>query len=164
MGFSARLHSLQNEIGALREKQTAVLEDLSFVRAAKRRAEDEVKEERSIRRKLEKHLRTAEDSLARSKRMEDAALDQVKREVDARRKAEELLAATKAERDRAGGSSLFAHPNANDAAMLLQLASMIRGTSSNSDSNTSWQFGVGGIASGVASGVASSTAGSQPET
>lgn len=130
-----RLHSLQNEIGALREKQNAVLEDLSLARAGKRRAEDEVKEERSIRRRLEKHLKSTEDALARSKRMEDAALDQVKREVEARRRAEGLLASLKARKEQAEQSiiaeqSLF-NSNPNDAAVLFHLASMIRGASSN---------------------------------
>lgn len=133
---SAQLCSLQNEISALHEKQTAVLEDLSFARAAKRRAEDEVKEERSTRRKLEKHLRATEDALARSKRMEDAALDQVKREVEARRRAEGLLADLKVRKEQTeqsvhgAGQSLFTS-NSNDAAVLFQLASMIRGASSN---------------------------------
>ena len=132
----ARLYSLQNEIGELREKQTAVLEDLSFARAAKRRAEDEVKEERSVRRRLEKHLKAMEDALARSKRMEDTALDQVKTEVEARRRAEALLADFKAGKEQAeqsiggSGQSLFTS-NTNDAAVLFQLASMIRGLPSN---------------------------------
>lgn len=132
----ARLYSLQNEIGVLREKQTAVLEDLSFARAAKRRAEDEVKEERSVRRKLEKHLKAMEDALARSKRMEDTALDQVKTEVEARRRAEALLADFKASKEQAersiggSGQSLFTS-NTNDAAVLFQLASLIRGLPSN---------------------------------
>ena len=101
MDPAARLYALQNEISALREKQNVVLEDLSVARAGKRRAEDEVKEERSVRRKLEKHIKATEDALSRSKRMEDAALDQVKREVEARRRAEGLLADLKARKEQA---------------------------------------------------------------
>ncbi|KAF8515443.1 hypothetical protein JB92DRAFT_2914791 [Gautieria morchelliformis] len=135
MASPAQLYSLQNEIGALREKQNTVLDDLSHARAAKRRAEDEVKEERSVRRKLEKHLRATEDALARSKRMEDAALDQVKREVEARRRAEALLADLKSKKEQAEhsgfgpGQSLFTS-NSHDSAVLFHLASMIRGVPS----------------------------------
>ena len=147
MGAPARLYNLQNEIGALREKQNALLADLSFARAAKRRAEDDVKEERSVRRKLEKHLRATEDALGRSKRMEDAALDQVRREVESRRRAEGLLADIKARnevetsiRGYGAGHALLANPSANDAAVLLQLASLIRGV----PSSAALQFGTGG--------------------
>jgi hypothetical protein len=132
MASPAQLYNLRDEISALREKQNTVLDDLSHARAAKRRAEDEVKEERSVRRKLEKHLRTTEDALARSKRMEDAALDQVKREVEARRRAEALLADLKSKKEQAEhsgcgpGESLF-NTNSNDTAVLYHLASMIRG-------------------------------------
>ena len=68
--------------------------------------------------------------------MEDAALDQVKREVEARRRAEGHLADFKAKKEQAeqsvGGSeqSIF-NSNSNDAAVLFHLASMIRGVSSN---------------------------------
>ncbi|KAF8586692.1 hypothetical protein K439DRAFT_926412 [Ramaria rubella] len=151
MGSLAKVYtmSLQSEISVLHEKQNAVLEDLSVTRAAKRRAEDEVKEERSVRRKLEKHLRATEDALSRSKRMEDAALDQVRREVEARRKAEALLAEFKANKEQAelstsgSGQSIFTSENSNNAAVLFHLASMIRGVPS-SDRSASLSFGNGG--------------------
>ncbi|KAF8507455.1 hypothetical protein BU17DRAFT_71157 [Hysterangium stoloniferum] len=95
-----KLSRLQTELGILHEKQNSAIADLSLTRAAKRKAEDDVREERSFRRKLEKELRTVEDALKRSKRMEDAALDQVKREVEARRKAENLLAELRAKREK----------------------------------------------------------------
>lgn len=88
---------LQREIRSLRDKQDAYIEDVSVARAAKRRAEEEVREERAVRKKLESDIRVLEIALSRSKRMENSALDQVKTEVEARRKAEGLVRTLKAE-------------------------------------------------------------------
>jgi chromosome segregation ATPase len=115
-----KLNRLQTELGMLHEKQTSAIADLSLARAAKRRAEDDVREERSIRRRLERDLRTVEDALKRSKRMESAALDQIKREVDARRKAENRLAELKAENHESP------RPIADPSSMLLHLVSVLR--------------------------------------
>ncbi|KIJ49351.1 hypothetical protein M422DRAFT_27709 [Sphaerobolus stellatus SS14] len=124
---SSQVFSLQNEIRSLRDKQDAFLEDLSMARAAKRRAEDEVREERVVRRKLEKDLRALEDTLARSKRMEMAAFEQVKREVEARRKAENLLNQLQAESQATASTSLTSRPvEASPATALLQLINLLQ--------------------------------------
>jgi len=116
---------LQKEVCALRERQDIVMEELSSVRAAKRRAEESIKEERTARRKLEKDLRVMEDALSRSKRLESTALDQVKREVEARRQAQNLVEKLKgdAQKSTAGPCPV---PNANSAAALLQLLTLLR--------------------------------------
>ncbi|GJJ06208.1 hypothetical protein Clacol_000397 [Clathrus columnatus] len=90
--IQSQLNKLQEENKALRSKLASVMDDLSEVRIGKRRAEEEMKEERAVRRKLESDLKHSEDSLRRSKRMEETALEHIKREVESRRKTEALLA------------------------------------------------------------------------
>lgn len=80
-----------------------------------------MKEERAVRRKLERDLKQAEDALKRSKRMEQTALDQFRTEVEFRRKAEVLLTNMKAQQPRFNLES--------QKSILLQLISLIQNVS-----------------------------------
>jgi hypothetical protein len=86
----SRLRMLERELQSLRDRETAITTQLHNARSAKRKFEDEFTAERTLRRKLEHKLDDIESQLDVSKKMEKFALDQMKREVDARRRAEEM--------------------------------------------------------------------------
>jgi hypothetical protein len=86
----SRLRMLERELQSLRDRETAITTQLHNARSAKRKFEDEFTAERTLRRKLEHKLDDLEGQLGISKKMEKFALDQMKREVDARRRAEEV--------------------------------------------------------------------------
>ncbi|KIM92030.1 hypothetical protein PILCRDRAFT_171 [Piloderma croceum F 1598] len=86
----SRLRMLERELQSLRDRETAITTQLHNARSAKRKFEDEFTAERTLRRKLEHKLDDLEGQLDVSKKMEKFALDQMKREVDARRRAEEM--------------------------------------------------------------------------
>jgi len=85
----ARYRILEREIQSLRDRQARQSTLLSESRSAKRDLEDDFACERNLRRKLERQLGDVEQDLATARRMETYALDQMKREVDTRRRAEE---------------------------------------------------------------------------
>lgn len=120
------IDKLHAENKSLRFKYRDLLEDFSDIKASKRRADDDVKEERAVRRRLERDLKQAEDALKRSKRMEQTALDQLRAEVEFRRKAELLLGTIKAPPQRLG-PRVELQQN-----ILLQLISLIQNASSSS--------------------------------
>jgi hypothetical protein len=85
----ARVQMLERELQSIRDRERNAASDLNIARSAKRKLEDDFHAERNLRRKLERKLNDVEGQLDISKKMENFALDQMKREVDARRRAEE---------------------------------------------------------------------------
>lgn len=89
---------LEREINTLRDIHTAQTNLLSQTVSAKRKAEEELVNERKVRKKLEKRLDDVQKELVHEKRMEMWALEQTKKEVTARRRAEEMVVEEKAKR------------------------------------------------------------------
>lgn len=122
-----QINHLQNENKTLHSKCSDLLDDLAEARAGKRRAEDEIKEARVIRRRLERDLKEADDALRRSIRIEKTALEQIKTEVENRRRAEAVLDSMKAQQLQTSTDS--------QQNILLQLTSFIQKLSRSEHSN-----------------------------
>ena len=86
---SAHKRNLEREIDFLHDQLKRVTSHLETARAVKRKLENDYDSERIRRRKVERKLNDVECKLDISQKMENFALDQVKREVDARRRAED---------------------------------------------------------------------------
>lgn len=80
---------LEREIQSLRDRHSDQADELSDVRSVKRKLEDVVDYERETRRKLEWQLAETKKERDNARKMESFALEQVKREVESRRRAEE---------------------------------------------------------------------------
>ncbi|RDB24782.1 hypothetical protein Hypma_007784 [Hypsizygus marmoreus] len=89
---------LGRQINTLRHEQKEQSALLAETRAMKRKLESEVTFEREGRRRLLRDFDDLEKELTTARKMENYALGQVKREVEARRKAEEKARAEKAMR------------------------------------------------------------------
>ncbi|GBE81047.1 hypothetical protein SCP_0307700 [Sparassis crispa] len=85
---SNHVATLEREIQSLRDRQASSSASASQLRASKRKLEEDINEERRIRRRAERALDTAADDLASARRGEKGALDQCKVELEARRRAE----------------------------------------------------------------------------
>jgi chromosome segregation ATPase len=83
------LNSLEQEIQSLRKLHDDQEAELVQLRTLKRKLEDDYSYERSIRRKYQRQLDDLEKECKFAHQMERYALDQIKREVITRRKAEE---------------------------------------------------------------------------
>ncbi|EKM54216.1 uncharacterized protein PHACADRAFT_257909 [Phanerochaete carnosa HHB-10118-sp] len=83
---AVRIRTMEREIQSLRDKQTSYPGQLADARAAKRKVEEELDAERALRRKTEQET-SAE--LLSARRSAKYALEQCKREVENRRRAEE---------------------------------------------------------------------------
>ena len=79
----------EQEILALRERHDDQETELAQLRTLKRKLEDDYSYERSMRRKYQRQLDSLEKECEFAHKMERYALDQIKREVATRRKAEE---------------------------------------------------------------------------
>ena len=91
----SNLKSPKQEILSLRERHDDQETQLARLRTLKRKLEDDFFYERSMRRKYQRQLDDLEKECEFAHKMERYALDQIKREVATRRRAEE---AVKAER------------------------------------------------------------------
>ncbi|KAI0633328.1 hypothetical protein C8Q77DRAFT_1057513 [Trametes polyzona] len=80
---------LEREVQSLRDRQADQAALLSRIQASKRRLEDDLEAERSVRRKLERQLERAESNAVDAQKCEKSALDQCREEVKTRRRAEE---------------------------------------------------------------------------
>lgn len=80
---------LEREVDALRDKQKDQAYLLADMRFSNRKLEDDLTYEHNMRRKLQRQLAEAEKERDSAIRLEAFALEQVKREVKARREAEE---------------------------------------------------------------------------
>jgi chromosome segregation ATPase len=85
----SRLRALERELKVVCEREATVVTQLQNTHSEKRKLEDQFGAERTLRRKLEHKLEDLQGQLDVSKKMETFALEQMKREVDARRRAEE---------------------------------------------------------------------------
>lgn len=85
----SHLNKLQRELQILRARDIEITDKLNNVSAAKRQLQRDVEAERCVRRRLERRLDEVEQEVVGAQKMEGYALDQVKREVEARRRAEE---------------------------------------------------------------------------
>jgi hypothetical protein len=83
------VQSLKRELQTLRDRQGEQASALIDIRSAKRQLEDDFSSERALRRKLERHLDEAEQALELAHRRERYAFDQQRKEIDARRRAEQ---------------------------------------------------------------------------
>ena len=81
---------LERELEAVRDARDQQATLLSEARIAKRKLEEDFDYERNLRRRLQRRLDDAQKELALARKMETYALDQVRREVEARRKAEDI--------------------------------------------------------------------------
>ena len=92
-GFSPQpnLNSPEKEILSLRERHDDQETQLARLKTLKRKLEDDFFYERSMRRKYQRQLDDLEKECEFAHKMERYALDQIKREVATRRKAEEAV-------------------------------------------------------------------------
>ncbi|KAG6918704.1 hypothetical protein DXG01_012189 [Tephrocybe rancida] len=81
---------LECEMQSLLKEKKEQIALLAEIRAAKRKLEDDLAYEGTSRRRLLRDYDDLQKELATARKMENYALGQVKREVDARRKAEEM--------------------------------------------------------------------------
>ncbi|KAI0790641.1 hypothetical protein C8Q75DRAFT_95652 [Abortiporus biennis] len=94
---SGHIKSLEKEIDTLRDRQSTQKTCLAQVRGAKRKLEEDLSLEKRSRRKLERELDTVIQELSGARRGEKYALEQCRREVENRRKAEERVVVLKEE-------------------------------------------------------------------
>jgi hypothetical protein len=94
---ASRLPMLECEVKSLRKRQESQAVTIDNMQSLKRKVEADYSSERSLRRKLERHLDDLNKELNLARRSETHALEQLKREVETRRRAEENLSI---ERDR----------------------------------------------------------------
>jgi hypothetical protein len=99
------LQTLRREIQSLRDQLARQDALLKQTHADKCKAEEELAREHSLRRKLERKLDEAEDAVHLARRMEGYAVDEMKREVEQRKRAEERVQAER-ERRRAAEKSV----------------------------------------------------------
>lgn len=81
--------ALEREVQSLRDRHANNVANLTEARKAKRLLEDDLEDERIVRRKLEAEIAQHESELKALRHAEDCALEQCKREVEMRRMAEE---------------------------------------------------------------------------
>lgn len=93
----AQQRILEREIQSLRDRQLEQSNLLSDTRAAKRKLEDDFDCERNLRYRLQRRLDDTRKELDMARKMEMYALDRVKREVETRRKAEDMAKGEKAQ-------------------------------------------------------------------
>ncbi|KAK7005624.1 40S ribosomal protein [Favolaschia claudopus] len=98
---------LQREIQSLRDRHKNSTNVLADVRASKRKLEDTIEVERTVRRRLQRELDEVTKKRDYARRMESLALDQMKREVDSRRRAEDRAEEERELRKRAEQSAEF---------------------------------------------------------
>ncbi|OBZ68108.1 hypothetical protein A0H81_11806 [Grifola frondosa] len=80
---------LEREIQSLRDRHVNHTQWLNQARVTKRKLEDDLSEERHVRRKLERQLDHATEDAVGARRGEKFALEQCRLEVESRRRAEE---------------------------------------------------------------------------
>ncbi|KAL1703199.1 hypothetical protein EV121DRAFT_292523 [Schizophyllum commune] len=83
---------LEREVDCLRDRQKRNEGIMDELRHEKRRAEDDLENERVIRRRLEQQVSELERERDSALRMEATALQQARQEVESRRRAQEALA------------------------------------------------------------------------
>ncbi|KAF9470008.1 hypothetical protein BDZ94DRAFT_1231550 [Collybia nuda] len=83
------LETLGLEVRSLRSQSKRQSDLLLDIRFEKRKLEEDLLTERQFRRKIQRHLDEADKELHIARRTETYALEQVKNEIDARRRAEE---------------------------------------------------------------------------
>lgn len=88
-GDHASAQNLQREVQSLRDRQIHHSACLSQLRSTKRKIEEDLDTERHCRRKVERDLEYASRELAASRRAERFAVEQCKREAEARRRGED---------------------------------------------------------------------------
>ncbi|KAJ6499175.1 hypothetical protein C8R45DRAFT_1126457 [Mycena sanguinolenta] len=98
---------LEREIQSLRARNSHNTNVLADMRVSKRKLEDLVEVERVVRRRLQHELDKVGKERDNARRMEILALDQMKREVDSRRRAEDRADEERELRKRAERSAEF---------------------------------------------------------
>ncbi|CAL1707897.1 unnamed protein product [Somion occarium] len=91
------INDLERENQSLRDRHRNLGKSLSQANVAKRKAENDLDDERHLRRKAERDLAGVQQELSSARRSERFALEQCRREVENRRKAEERAAKLKDE-------------------------------------------------------------------
>jgi hypothetical protein len=121
-----RICILEREIQALRDRNSAHQDLLLESKSLKRKLEEELLCEKAARRKVEVKLDQTENELQLVQRMESFALEQVKREVESRRKAEnrEAALAHRVE-EMSGGSKRFEDGLFEDLTHMFQKAARV---------------------------------------
>lgn len=99
---------LERELQSLRDRHTHNTTVIADMRASKRKLEDTVDVERDVRRRLQRELDEVVKERDNARRLETLALAQMKREVDSRRRAEDMAEEERALRKRAESSAEFA--------------------------------------------------------
>jgi hypothetical protein len=89
---------IKRDLQVLRDRQALHVEELTHMRDAKRRLENEVAHERVTRRRLEQAFRDLETRLAKAQRRADDAHALVRMEVNTRRRCEQAIAEERAKR------------------------------------------------------------------
>lgn len=121
----SRIQALENQIQSLRDREKIGNSQFAAIRSAKRKIEDDFDAERNLRKKFERRLNDMEGKLDVSKKMENFALDQMKREVDARRRAEER-AENERERRKGVEASLNSRSSTTGRPLFEDLADMFQ--------------------------------------
>ena len=95
---ASTLHTLEREVQSLRDNQARQATLLDCTNSAKRKLEDDLSREVALRRRLERQLDEADKAIHSARKMENYAIDQLKREVDIRRRAEDRANAEREKR------------------------------------------------------------------
>ncbi|KAJ6594026.1 hypothetical protein B0H19DRAFT_1093406 [Mycena capillaripes] len=99
---------LEREIQSLHDRHSHNTNVIADMRASKRKLEDTVDIERDVRRRLQRELDEVVKERDKARRLETLAMAQMKREVDSRRRAEDMAEEERALRKRAEDSAEFA--------------------------------------------------------
>ncbi|KAH8108091.1 hypothetical protein BXZ70DRAFT_35680 [Cristinia sonorae] len=91
--LQGQIVDMKREMQSLQDRNTSNIAYLSQSRIAKRKLEEEVDAERRARRKVKMELDGVKEELMSARRGERHALEQCRREVDSRRRAEEKIEA-----------------------------------------------------------------------
>lgn len=121
---------LEREIQSLRDRQNVQSTLLSEARSTKRMLEESAEYERDVRRKLERQLEDTEKERDSARKMEAYALEQMKREVENRRRAEDRAEAERnLRREAEKCAEKRAKPLLEDLAIMFQRAAQGDGVS-----------------------------------
>ncbi|KAJ7780536.1 hypothetical protein DFH07DRAFT_792626 [Mycena maculata] len=101
---------MDREMQSLRDRYTHSVSVISDMRASKRKLENSFEKERDVRRRLERDLDEVLRERDEARRMEARAVDQMKRETESRRRAEDMMEEERQLRKRAENSIAMLQP------------------------------------------------------
>ncbi|TRM70011.1 hypothetical protein BD626DRAFT_476039 [Schizophyllum amplum] len=130
---------LEREISCLRDMQKRHIATIEDLRLGKRRLEDDLEDEKSVRRRLERQLSEMESERDSARRMEATALQQARQEVEARRRVQDALAEEQQRRQEAERRA--GRPLLEDLARLFNQVAQEDGRVPAADNTPSYGYG-----------------------